>query len=65
VTLRVPLDSLGFHLDDGSYVIEAGRIEVFVGGSSLAEPAGEAEIVETLRLSPTEQRVAVPAGLAR
>jgi beta-glucosidase len=65
VTLRVPLDSLGFHLDDGSYVIEAGRIEAFVGGSSLAEPAGEAEIVETLRLSPTEQRVAVPAGLAR
>lgn len=56
VTLRVPVESLGFHLDDGTYLIEAGAIQVFVGGSSLAEPAGEAEIMETIRIPPTEQR---------
>lgn len=34
VTLRVPVERLGFHLDDGRYVVEPGRFEVHVGGSS-------------------------------
>jgi beta-glucosidase len=52
VTLSVPLTSLGFHLDDGTYLVEPGAIEVFVGGSSLAEAAGTVEIAEELRLPP-------------
>lgn len=56
VTLRVPVEDLGFHTDDGSYVVEAGAIQVFVGGSSLAAPVGEAEIVTTIRRPPSERR---------
>lgn len=55
VTLRIPIDSLGFHLDDGSYVVEPGNIQVFVGGSSLAEPIGEAEIDDGLQFPPGER----------
>ncbi len=55
VTLSVPVSSLGFHLDDGSYVVEAGTIEVFVGGSSLADAVGEVEITGDLRLPPGQR----------
>jgi len=56
VTLKVPVKSLGFHLDDGTYLVEEGAIQVFVGGNSLAEPIGEAGIVKTIRIPPTERR---------
>ena len=56
VTLTVPIERLGFHLDDGTYLVEAGEIQVFVGGSSLAEPAGSVEIIDGLRIAPGEQR---------
>lgn len=56
VTLHVPVESLGFHLDDGKYVVEAGVIQVFVGGNSLAEQAGEVEILKTIDLPPEERR---------
>ncbi|MEZ0169164.1 beta-glucosidase BglX [Microvirga sp. TS319] len=65
VTLRVPVESLGFHLDDGSYVVEAGAIQVFVGGNSLAESAGEAEIAKTIRMPPEERRASASTGLAQ
>jgi beta-glucosidase len=65
VTLRAPVESLGFHLDDGTYLVEAGAIQAFIGGSSLAEPAGEAEITQNLRLPPTERRASAPTGIVR
>lgn len=65
VTLRVPVEALGFHLDDGTYVIEEGSIQVFVGGSSLADPVGEAQIGETFRLPPTERRASASTSVAQ
>lgn len=52
VTLRVPVRDLGFHLDDGTYVVEPGRFQVWVGGSSLADLEGGFEVTNALRLSP-------------
>jgi beta-glucosidase len=60
VSLKVPAESLGFHLDDGTYLVEAGAIQVFVGGSSLAGSAGEVEITQTVRIPPTERRFSIP-----
>jgi beta-glucosidase len=65
VTLRAPVESLGFHLDDGTYLVEAGAIEAFIGGNSLAAPVGEAEITQNLRLPPTERRASAPTGTAQ
>lgn len=56
VVLRVPVEALGFHQDDGTYEVEAGAIQVFVGGSSLAEAVGEASILETLTVPSSGQR---------
>ena len=64
VTLRVPVQSLGFHLDDGSSVVEAGAIQVFVGGSSLAQQVGEVEILNTIRTPPQEQRASASTDVA-
>ncbi len=63
VTLQVPVESLGFHLDDGTYLVEAGTIQVFVGGNSLAEPIGDAEIVKTFRIPPMERRASAATGI--
>src|SRR5215212_10151366 len=65
VTLRVPVESLGIHLDDGTYLVEAGAIQVFVGGSSLADPVGEAEILNTFRIPPMERRASASASVAQ
>jgi beta-glucosidase len=65
VNLQVPIEDLGFHLDDGTYLVEAGDIEVFLGGSALAEPIGKAEITDTIRILPTEQRASASSGLAQ
>lgn len=65
VTLRVPVESLGFHLDDGTYLVEAGAIQVFVGGNSLADPIGDATITETFRLPPTERRASASTTVAQ
>ena len=65
VTLRAPVESLGFHLDDGTYLVEAGAIEAFIGGNSLAAPVGEAEITQNLRLPPAERRASAPTGTAQ
>ena len=37
VDFRVPARELGFHDDAGRYLVEPGTIEVFLGGSSLAQ----------------------------
>jgi beta-glucosidase len=65
VTLRVPVESLGFHLDDGTYLVEEGAIQVFVGGSSLAGPIGDVEIVKTFRIPPLERRAAAFTSAAQ
>jgi len=44
VILRVPVAEIGFHRDDGSYVVEPGRYQVFLGTSSDAQLAGEVEV---------------------
>jgi len=49
---------LGFHLDDGSYLVEPGEIQVFLGGNSLAPSAGSIEIADGLHIAPGEQRAA-------
>ena len=65
VTLRVPVESLGFHLDDGTYLVEEGAIQVFVGGNSLAEPVGEAAIMKTFRIPPMERRASASTTVAQ
>lgn len=44
LTLRVPVSELGFHADDGSYAVEPGRYQVFLGTASDAPLAGEFEV---------------------
>jgi beta-glucosidase len=46
VRLEVPAESLGFHHDDGAYVVEPGRFEVYVGGSSAATLAGGFDLTD-------------------
>lgn len=46
VVLEVPVAELGFHLDDGRYVVEPGRFRIFVGRDSDAAASGEFEVVE-------------------
>ena len=46
VTLRVPARDLGFHRDDGSYVVEPGPFEAYVGTSSSTTLRGEFEVTE-------------------
>jgi beta-glucosidase len=58
VVLTVPVRELGFHRDDGTYVVEAGAIQLFVGGDSLANSIGEVTITEDLQLSPGQRQVA-------
>lgn len=65
VALRVPVEALGFHQDDGTYSVEAGAIQVFVGGNSLAEPAGEVSIMETITVPPSGQRASSTSTLAQ
>jgi beta-glucosidase len=45
VTLSVPVAELGFHDDDGRWVVEPGRFRLFVGGSSLADLSAEVTVV--------------------
>jgi beta-glucosidase len=52
LALRVPVRELGFHLDDGTYVVEPGRFEVGVGGDSRADLNASFEVTEGLRIPP-------------
>jgi beta-glucosidase len=60
VTLQVPIRELGFHLNDGTYVVERSNYEVFVGDSSLAPLGGEFTVTDELRVI-AEQRPNVSA----
>jgi beta-glucosidase len=51
VTFRIPARELGFHLEDGTYVVEPGAFEVWVGGNSLADLGGRFEVSEGLRIA--------------
>jgi len=50
VTLRAPVRDLGFHLADGTYVVEPGLFEVYVGGDARASLRGEFNLREGLRV---------------
>ncbi|MBF9232810.1 glycoside hydrolase family 3 C-terminal domain-containing protein [Microvirga sp. BT350] len=65
VSFQVPVESLGFHLDDGTYVAEAGAIQVFLGGNAEAEAVGETAIANTIRIPPSQQRASVSATRAQ
>jgi beta-glucosidase len=56
VSLKVPVRSLGFHLEDGAYVVEPGEFQVFVGGSSLADLESRFTVTEALRYEPGQPR---------
>jgi len=58
VTLRVPVRNLGFHLEDGTYVVEPGEFQVFVGGSSLADLEGRFTVTEELRIEAGRRQAA-------
>lgn len=53
VLLDVPVEKLGFHLEDGTWIVEAGRFQIFVGRDASAPLAGEIVVPETLTRSPT------------
>ncbi|MDR3373548.1 MAG: glycoside hydrolase family 3 N-terminal domain-containing protein [Ancalomicrobiaceae bacterium] len=40
VELKVPVADLAYHLDDGTAVVEPGRFQIFIGGSSRATLSG-------------------------
>jgi beta-glucosidase len=61
VTLTVPVRSLGFHLEDGTYLVEPGAFQVWAGGSSLADLEGRFEVTEGLRIEPRRAGTADPA----
>lgn len=52
VALSVPVRDLGFHLEDGTYLVEPGAFQVWVGGSSLADLEGRFDVAEGLRIEP-------------
>jgi beta-glucosidase len=52
VTFRIPARELGFHLEDGTYVVEPGAFDVWVGGNSLADLGAKFEVSDGLRLAP-------------
>src|SRR5215218_7604003 len=52
VRLEVPVRELGFHLEDGTYVVEPGRFEIFVGADARADLAASFEVIEGLRVPP-------------
>lgn len=45
VTFRIPVERLGFHREDGSYVVEPGPFQVFAGNSSDTGYAASFEVV--------------------
>ena len=55
VTLKVPARELGFHLDDGTYVVEPGRFDLWVGADSRADLTASFELVDGLRLPPGQR----------
>ncbi|MBN1972476.1 MAG: glycoside hydrolase family 3 C-terminal domain-containing protein [Sedimentisphaerales bacterium] len=46
VDFALSADSLGFHTNEGKYVVEAGKFHLWTGGSSEAELMTEFEIIE-------------------
>jgi beta-glucosidase len=55
VRLQVPARELGFHLEDGTYVVEPGRFDLWVGADSRADLSGSFELLDGLRLPPGQQ----------
>jgi beta-glucosidase len=55
VKLQVPGRELGFHLEDGTYVVEPGRFDVWVGSNARADLAGSFELIDGMRLLPGQR----------
>jgi beta-glucosidase len=49
---RIPGRELGFHHDDGTYVVEPGMFQVWIGSNSLADLGGSFEVTEGLSIPP-------------
>jgi beta-glucosidase len=62
VTLRVPVKELGFHLEDGTYVVESGRFDLFVGSDARADLSASVEVTETLRIAPGRRKASRASG---
>jgi beta-glucosidase len=62
VTLHVPVKELGFHLEDGTYVVERGRFDLFVGASARADLSASVEVVEGVRLPPGRRKASRASG---
>lgn len=52
VRFRVPARDLGYHLEDGTYLVEAGAYRVGVGGNAAVDLAGAFQVTTELRLRP-------------
>ena len=54
--VRVPIRvaTLGFHFDDGTYVVEPGKFRVFVGRDAEADAAVDLEVTKGSRVPPWE-----------
>jgi beta-glucosidase len=46
IEFALPADALAFYNNEEKRVLEPGKFQVFVGGSSLAPLGGEFEVVE-------------------
>lgn len=44
LSLRLPVSELGFHLEDGTYLVEPGRYQIYLGTASDAPLSGEFEV---------------------
>ena len=62
VRLEVPIRELGFHIEDGTYVVEPGRFEVFVGADARADLAASFEVIEGLRVPPGRREASRAKG---
>lgn len=54
VTVPIRVETLGFHVEDGSWVVEPGRFEIFVGKNAEAEAEVDLEVTKGLRVRPWE-----------
>lgn len=52
VTVPVAVAALGFHVEDGSYVVEPGTIRLFAGRDSAAEAFADLEVTAGSRVPP-------------
>lgn len=62
IELAVSAADLGFHLDDGTYMVEPGRFRAFVGDNALATLSATFDVEEGMKLAPKSQSGAHSSG---